>query len=511
MNKQINKILIIAIMLSSLVAPVYAEESVVGYSFSTPEPALFSVTIPSSSPIYVDGYGNVTTSENAVIINNSNDAIQVVNLELQPMSEYIIVDYDENFRAKKINSKQFAMNINGSKTQQNGSFLFNSDGFGMISSGSVQNITYRAKATLSSEQVSNLHIANIIFTIDWYNPITLTYDANGGSFTGGNTINNMYYTNHGNLIEGTYKDPQRRNCTFAGWYTDKDFKNELNIDSLTKNTTVYAKWLSEYKATHSLQELWNSSSYALDVTETLIGVVDKPVSPPVKYYDNYSSPAVQTVILNDSGNFVVAYKYNRKDYWLDVNYIVDGVYTGGPSDWDSWPSKLSNDFMSVYINGNYSGGGRDYCKTQKFEYSYEIRLYNLPDSYYYAGTYEEGADYWDNGTTLYRQPDKGIMTENVGARLIINTITPNMSKYTIVFNANGGQGTMNSMTMVFDENNSEVDWLPANTFTRSGYTFAGWTTNANGTGTVYEDMARVQSLSSQNGAIVTLYAKWTTN
>ena len=46
--------------------------------------------------------------------------------------------------------------------------------------------------------------------------------------------------------------------------------------------------------------------------------------------------------------------------------------------------------------------------------------------------------------------------------------------------------------------------LTANTFTRTGYTFAGWNTAANGTGTAYADGATYTFT-----ADITLYAQWT--
>ncbi|MEE1253465.1 MAG: InlB B-repeat-containing protein [Paludibacteraceae bacterium] len=66
--------------------------------------------------------------------------------------------------------------------------------------------------------------------------------------------------------------------------------------------------------------------------------------------------------------------------------------------------------------------------------------------------------------------------------------------YTISYNANGGSGTMESTTNV----------VAANTFTREGYTFAGWNTVADGTGTSY---AAGDYISSD----LTLYAQWEEN
>lgn len=69
---------------------------------------------------------------------------------------------------------------------------------------------------------------------------------------------------------------------------------------------------------------------------------------------------------------------------------------------------------------------------------------------------------------------------------------------TVTFNANGGTGAM------ADQAASVSSPLTNNVFTRSGYTFAGWNTAANGAGTSYTDGA-----SYPFTANTTLYAQWT--
>ena len=56
---------------------------------------------------------------------------------------------------------------------------------------------------------------------------------------------------------------------------------------------------------------------------------------------------------------------------------------------------------------------------------------------------------------------------------------------TVTFDANGGSGVMNSLTAASNVSTS----LTSNVFTRSGFTFTGWNTAADGTGTAYADMA----------------------
>ena len=85
-------------------------------------------------------------------------------------------------------------------------------------------------------------------------------------------------------------------------------------------------------------------------------------------------------------------------------------------------------------------------------------------------------------------------------------ISPNT--YTINYNGNGATGgatTSSSHTY----NDSKA--LTKNGFIRTGYSFKGWATNADGSGTTYSDEQEVRNLSTKNGDNVTLYAQWTPN
>lgn len=79
--------------------------------------------------------------------------------------------------------------------------------------------------------------------------------------------------------------------------------------------------------------------------------------------------------------------------------------------------------------------------------------------------------------------------------------TPSTPKttYTVIFDANGGNGTIASISV---EEGSEIT-LPENTFTKTGYSFAGWATYADGN-VLYSDKAKIPITGN-----ITLYAKWT--
>lgn len=69
--------------------------------------------------------------------------------------------------------------------------------------------------------------------------------------------------------------------------------------------------------------------------------------------------------------------------------------------------------------------------------------------------------------------------------------------HSVTFNANGGSGTMPNQVSGISTN------LAPNSLTRTGYTFNGWNTQANGSGFAYSDQA-IYSFADD----VTLYAQW---
>ncbi len=523
-SAKVLSLLLIGVLSAPQLTPVFATELSEEVTPSTgnvlltvaeaAEPAVFSVTVPTSFPVFVDGYGNASTANNTAIINNSNSAVRVVDMGVGQAGSYNIVGYEEDFSTKYLNSNQIALNINGSKTRSDGSLAFLQDAFPAIPAGGIQQLPYAAKVTGSTDEHQDTHAANVYLTIDWHNPINLTYDANGGIFTNGAGYNTIKYTTEGRWIGGAVEEPTRNYCTFAGWYLDINFTTPYDGHIPTSHTTVYAKWTTTYTVRHSWQTLDNSYVYDIHEEETFVATVGETVWPETKTYDQYKTPSQQALKVDASGNCVLTYKYERTQYWLDVNFVVDGVFTGGPSD-PSWPAALNMNFMKVYINGYDYGGGRDFCRQLPFDSYYSV-VVDLPEGFYYAGTYNEGADTWNNGTTLYRRPASGRLTENVGIRLIINSVEKAQGSYTIAFDANGGDGTMETMTMLIGTDaegtgTSELKALLANNFTREGYTFGGWATAPDADEPVYSDEQEIYGLTAADGDVVTLYAFWVPN
>ena len=76
--------------------------------------------------------------------------------------------------------------------------------------------------------------------------------------------------------------------------------------------------------------------------------------------------------------------------------------------------------------------------------------------------------------------------------------------YTIIFNANGGSGSMSPQKMTGNASASLSD----NTFYRVGYDFVKWDTDPNGNGTSYTNKQSVSSLTTIDGSEIILYAIW---
>lgn len=100
------------------------------------------------------------------------------------------------------------------------------------------------------------------------------------------------------------------------------------------------------------------------------------------------------------------------------------------------------------------------------------------------------------GQELFQPGDSYTM----GAQAITFYAQWGVSSYELQFDANGGSGTMQAMSLDYEETES----LPHCSFSRDGYQFTGWTSDREGNVTPLADQADY-TMGSQNE---TLYAQW---
>lgn len=204
-----------------------------------------------------------------------------------------------------------------------------------------------------------------------------------------------------------------------------------------------------------------------------------------------------------AGNFkAVTYSptraYSRKDADLidacvDVNgtVLVNGYFYTTESGADI---KTSEGTGNLVLAGGSGSNTETYqvSGAQSSPTSVPITSAKLHNGSQYAGTEEEytltdGAAagsvyYWDTEDSKWK-PEGGAET------------------ITVTFDANEGEGSMEVQTV---ENGVDTP-LASNLFTREGYTFNGWNTQADGNGTPYGDGAVVNLTEN-----TTLYAQWQT-
>ena len=170
------------------------------------------------------------------------------------------------------------------------------------------------------------------------------------------------------------------------------------------------------------------------------------------------------------------------DVKVDVNgtlTAIGGIYTtaGGA------------DICSSTGTGVYNQQGTPGTETKTYQYTQKggVTAHEIPITaaklHNADGTYTETAKASAGTTISY-----------------LDSVWGGAANITVYFDANGSEETMPTWT---GKPNTSFN-LPKNTFTREGYTFTGWNTAADGTGTSYADEEPVSF-----DADTTLYAQWT--
>lgn len=230
-------------------------------------------------------------------------------------------------------------------------------------------------------------------------------------------------------------------------------------------------------------------------------------------------PIIYKLTYNLAGGVLPEGKQNPATYTVEddaitlVNPERDG-YT-----FEGWKgTDIEGISMEVTIPAN-SIGNREFTATWKpivYDITYELNGGTVPDGST-VGTYTiETPDFtlinptklgytflgWTGTDLTEATITVTITTGHVGNRSYTATWEPN--PYQVAFDANNGTGEMANQNFVYDVAQN----LTQNAFTRPGYTFDGWNSKADGTGTPYTDLQEVLNLTAERDKVVTMYAQW---
>lgn len=314
----------------------------------------------------------------------------------------------------------------------------------------------------------------------WIPVYSVAYNGNGS--TGGTVAPTESYQ-AGTLISPA--DPVstslvRTGYTFVKWNTKTDGSGDsyypgvpFNVPS--QNLTLYAIWtLAVYTITYELyggtNDPANPASYSITTATITLQDASRTGYTFGGWYEDaeFTVPITQ-IPIGSTGNKTVYAKLAINTYTLSFN---KGLADGGDA-----PSSQS-------IAYNQSATLPLESEATMYKTGYHLESWHEKSDLSDTG-YEPGASYPmpAANTTLY-------------AKWVLNE-----TRY-VIFNNNGGSGTMSNQGIV--EGNSAN--LTTNTFTRTGYTFAGWALTADGA-VAYADGASI----TMGPANINLYAKWTIN
>ncbi|MEE0990284.1 MAG: InlB B-repeat-containing protein [Paludibacteraceae bacterium] len=286
---------------------------------------------------------------------------------------------------------------------------------------------------------------------------------------------------------------------FKGWNTEPNGTGtsykENQVLTITEDLTLYAIWRSKQGYVDlGLPSglLWASCNIGAENPEEFGDYFAwGEVEPKERYeYDNYVGNATGKYNINQymelvddaarhnlGGNWRIPLPEEMDELvnectwtWTTLNN-VNGYEVKGPNGNTIFLPAAGEFYSKPYDQGEDAVYRGNYKRGQTFNlHFYEGRVYTMVEMHEYSGF----------------------------------TIRPVRNKtaetYTLTFNANGGEGEMESLSFEY----AEYKTLPFSTFTKEGSVCSSWNTKADGTGFVY--MPDKQIALTDN---TTLYAMWT--
>lgn len=265
--------------------------------------------------------------------------------------------------------------------------------------------------------IDNLHRSESSAKLECY---TVHYDGNGGDAS--NIADMQCKLNVAYQI--TSEVPARDGYIFSGYWTDNTDgsgnkyvagSSFSNLAAVGQTKTLYAQWqleTAQYTVRHWKQKLngtagvHDETNYELAETETFSAQIGSVVSPAVKTYTGFKSPAVQQGTVEADGSLVIQYYYDRQSYLVTL-YAGTGIEStsGGGS----------------YLYGN---------------------MVNI------SAALKEGY-HWKNWTGTY-QTDQQSYSFTMPAQNVIMTANAEANTYTIRFDPNGGAGHIDDIVTTYD-------------------------------------------------------------
>jgi uncharacterized repeat protein (TIGR02543 family) len=298
----------------------------------------------------------------------------------------------------------------------------------------------------------------------------VTFNSNGGSAVVAQTVGEG-----GKPSEPT--DPTKTGYIFGGWYKDEacaitwDFGN----DTVTADMTIYAKWNSYYYTVTFNYNYGSTEPSTVTVASPNTTVSNLPTPDRTGYiFEGWKTPsnADFTASTTVTGDITVNAQWKAITYYVSYNPNANNEQTGTMTNTTHTYGIASNLTANAFLRQHYSfkcwstqvdGGGETYNNSVSVSSLTTINGVTVP---------------------LYAQW--------------------NATWYEVTYNANGGNGitpVASSFTVL--NIGSGVTISESSNLSKDGYTFNGWNTASNGSGTPYAPGEKYTTLAN-----VTLFAQW---
>ena len=311
--------------------------------------------------------------------------------------------------------------------------------------------------------------------------------------------------------------------------------------TLTKNTFarvgyIYSGWATTAEGTE-VEYKDNATFNYLLIGDLELYAIWTPITYNIEYNSNGGNGTMTghtdvvydtKVVLNENEfdrtgfTFIGWSLYENATEFVNVeNDTTSGIYFNG-TEYSAFNLTDTNTTVVVYAiwsengytlkyNSNYSSvvkdAENDISDVENYKYTAEVTIKDASTlkfavvGYNFVG-WTLNAD--GTGSMLRANDVVDRMTAVDGEEIVLFAVWSPIT-YTITFNANTGNGEMTDITATYDQ---EVV-LPENTFTKTGYTFGGWTyVDDNDAEISVADKATIKNLTAKDGHTVELKAVW---
>ncbi len=324
---------------------------------------------------------------------------------------------------------------------------------------------------------------HVTFTAQWgVKTYTIALNTNGGTMTSGHRsqyTDVAYGTTYTSLF-GTFPQASRTGYTFNNWKLDGStfvLTNTAMGNTVTQSGTFTAQWTPiTYKVKYNAG---GGSGTMADSTFT---------------YD--VSGNLRTNSFTKEGYTFAGWKDGNGNSYTDGQSVSNLAATNGAQIILTAQWTVNRYTLNFNLAGGTMTSGHSTQYTVEHGKTFTQLLNSCPTAtktgHIFDGWKLDGYDFYLSSSTM-GDP----ITQSGTFTAQWTPIT-----YTIKFNAgDGGSGSISDMTCRYGTTYT----LPVNTFTNTGYTFAGW---KDGNGNSYTDGQSVSNLTVTNGDVITLTAQW---